>query len=73
MEIGKYQSPRKRWVVKLPSDMEDESCNSCPPVTEFSHYNRPIIYSPIAFLYPHLQSGGNTNLPSAFQVFCENQ
>lgn len=70
------------WEIVVPKEKmggqfalcgKDESCNSCRPVTEFSHYNGPEIYLPIAFQYPHLRSGGNTNLPSAFQVFCENQ
>lgn len=47
--------------------------NSCPPVTEFSCYNGPIIYCLLHFNIPICEVGGNTNLPSAFQVFCENQ
>lgn len=70
-----YQSPREGWVIMLCCNMKDQCFNFLLLSFPCPHHNIPIMYPPLLVIIqcPHLQSEGNTNLPSAFQVFCENQ
>lgn len=57
-------------MVKLHYDGKDESFN-CPSVTKFSHYNGPIIYSPVAFHIPICKVGVTQTYPLPFRCFAK--
>lgn len=60
--------------MMLCCNMEDQSYSSLLLPLPYPHRNSPLEARSLLILQcPHLQSEGNTNLPSAFQVFCENQ
>lgn len=68
------------WEIAVPKEKMggqvvlcggDESCDSCPPVTEFSHYNGPQIYLPIAFNIPICEVGVTQTYPLPFRFFAK--